>query len=360
MPQKLEQTSRRGSEQPLAPVEEENQLDAIRILLMPSQPSTKVMQELEREGAELERSLRTSVRKGQLDLVYGSMAQPSDLSRVLHRHRPHIIHFSGHGSATRALADASGKPLHPTDIANLFSEARGIRCVVLESCYTRPQADAIAKSVESVIAISTRAAEEDVTSFATKFYSELSSGTSVKRAFELARRRTADDAVNFKLTTSRGVDGETAVRPAAADMRAVGDLLVNLFTGEELRTFASAQYDAAQFIPDTVPSIVRAVAFVEYLELRGLIDAVFFHRLLNVRPHRAPEIIYVAERLGIRVTGRIEIPPLQTKKKGKHSPRRAIVTAARGRAGEYLQARGGYRGAGHPSQPNVSQLRGRN
>jgi hypothetical protein len=118
----------------------------------------------------------------------------SELSRFLQRHKPHIVHFSGHGSASGELAfsDDAGKShlVHPDTLADLFNILRGnVRCVVLNACYSEEQAQGIAKSIDCVVGMTRAVPDQAALQFAAAFYEGLGYGGSIAQAFGLGRNR---------------------------------------------------------------------------------------------------------------------------------------------------------------------------
>jgi hypothetical protein len=60
-----------------------------------------------------------------------------------------------------------------------------IRCVVLNACYSKKQAQAIAKHIDCVIGMSKAIGDEAAINFAVAFYQALGYGKNVKTAFDL-------------------------------------------------------------------------------------------------------------------------------------------------------------------------------
>jgi CheY-like chemotaxis protein len=137
----------------------------------------------------------------QFDIRSFGAVRPSDLQSYLYRYRPKIVHFSGHGSKIGeiVLVGKSWKS-HPVPLgalSGLFDIlGGGIRCVVLNACYTERQAQAIAKHVDCVVGMSGAIADEASISFAIAFYRALGYGSDVKTAFELGRIQIDLDCLN--------------------------------------------------------------------------------------------------------------------------------------------------------------------
>ena len=60
-----------------------------------------------------------------------------------------------------------------------------IRCVVLNACYSKPQAEAIAQHIDCVVGMLDTIGDRSAISFASAFYEALGYGRDVKTAFDL-------------------------------------------------------------------------------------------------------------------------------------------------------------------------------
>jgi hypothetical protein len=113
------------------------------------------------------------------------------LQQVLLETKPQIVHFSGHGSNANALkfenSDGKAEIVPPAALAEIFRYLDGIRLVILNACYSVPQAQTISKHVDRVTGTSTAVYDEAAREFAVYFYQALGYGKSVEDAFELAK-----------------------------------------------------------------------------------------------------------------------------------------------------------------------------
>ena len=113
-----------------------------------------------------------------------------DLQTHLLHHRPHIVHFSGHGSSDGQiiLEDQEGHsdPVSPSALSRLFAALKdNIRCVVLNACYSEAQASGIVESIECVIGMTRAIEDASAIAFAASFYQALGYGKSIQTAFDL-------------------------------------------------------------------------------------------------------------------------------------------------------------------------------
>lgn len=159
------------------------------ILALAANPMNEVRLRLEHEINEIEDHLMQAGATG-YKLERTGAVQVENLVRLLLKYNPTIVHFSGHGSekSEMLLEDNSGNsnPVNPDLLKQVFEKLKGsIRCVVLNSCYSANQAEAIANSIDCVIGMSSTIEDKAAIAFSSKFYLVLGSGCSIKKAFDL-------------------------------------------------------------------------------------------------------------------------------------------------------------------------------
>jgi len=163
----------------------------IKILFLASNPQDTPPLNLAREVRSIQGKLRLSEFRDDFKLEQEWAVRVSDLQEILLRHQPHIVHFSGHGN-TRGeiiLEDAQGNSftLPPELLKKLFQVLKdNISCVILNACFSKVQADAIAEAVNCVIGMSDQISDEAAITFAANFYQALGFGRSIQTAFDLA------------------------------------------------------------------------------------------------------------------------------------------------------------------------------
>lgn len=166
--------------------------EKVRILFLGSNPSESVRLRLDTEVREIEMVLSQATFGDRFELHQKWAVRASDLQGHLLRHRPHVLHFSGHGSENNAifLEGTDGRP-HAVDasfLARLLGKfAVDLRCVVLNACFSAGQAKAIAETVDAVIGMSVSVSDVAAIRFAANFYQALAFGESIQSAFDLAR-----------------------------------------------------------------------------------------------------------------------------------------------------------------------------
>jgi len=162
----------------------------IKILCLAANPSDTARLRLDKEARAIDEALRLSEFREGFDIKQHWAVRVADLEGCLLRHKPDIVHFSGHGSKSSEiiLEDSSGNrhPVSVRALSRLFSVLKdNIRCVVLNTCYSEQQAVAIAGSIDCVIGMSKGVGDSAAISFAAAFYQALGFGRDVKTAFDL-------------------------------------------------------------------------------------------------------------------------------------------------------------------------------
>ncbi len=165
----------------------------MRILFLGANPEGAPSLRLDHEVREIDLALRQADFRDRCDLRQQNALRVTDLQNALLRHRPQIVHFSGHGVADGLyLEDEAGmvRKVEGSVIARILAVfKKQIRCVVLNACYSRDQAEAIASDIDCVIGMSTDIGDLAAVRFSTAFYGALAFGSSVATAFDLGCSR---------------------------------------------------------------------------------------------------------------------------------------------------------------------------
>ena len=172
--------------------------------------SSEVGLRLDEEVKAIDQALFKAEFRDHFELIQHHAVSVSDLQELLLRHEPDIVHFSGHGSsageiilkaASRSTVENSGQRKIATEKSPATSEpgyvsARAlsrtfgllkanIQCVVLNACYSKVQAEAIAEHIDVVIGMSKAIGDTAAISFSTAFYRALAFGKDLELAFHL-------------------------------------------------------------------------------------------------------------------------------------------------------------------------------
>lgn len=160
----------------------------IKVLLFAANPMQKRLQ-LDEEIRSIEEKIRQAEHRDFLELIAKLAVRTDDLLQNLNMYQPQIVHFSAHGRATGEiiLVDRQGlpKPVSPPALKALFTTLKdNIRVVVLNACFSKIQAEALAEVIDCVIGMNDAIGDEAAILFSASFYRAIGFGLSVQKAFE--------------------------------------------------------------------------------------------------------------------------------------------------------------------------------
>ena len=86
-------------------------MNKIKILFLAANPASTSQLRLDEEIRAITEKIRASEHRDSLELISAWAVRPDDLLQLLNMHKPHIVHFSGHGSQAGELllADSGGE-----------------------------------------------------------------------------------------------------------------------------------------------------------------------------------------------------------------------------------------------------------
>jgi hypothetical protein len=192
----------------------------IVILFLAANPEGTDALRLGQEVRTIDERLRLARFRDRFELVQAHAVRVRDIGDALLRYQPHVVHFSGHGSADGNLIfeDETGepKPVSPKALGATFQALKdNVRCVVLNACWSNQQASAVAKEIDCVVGMSRAISDEAAIDFAAGFYQALGYGRSVQVAFDLGRAQVGleglPEAATPRLRTKEGVDAGQVV-----------------------------------------------------------------------------------------------------------------------------------------------------
>jgi CHAT domain/WD domain, G-beta repeat len=217
------------------------------ILFLAADPLGTDRLALDREARAIQIELERSGFRDSFELVTRWAAEPLDLLRELRRLKPTVVHFSGHGSAgpdgardpaagpRRDLVaehsaidgasqhglffqGADGRPqLVSAEALEAAFDAAGssVKLVVLNACYSEPQAAALLTRVDCVVGMRGAILDDAARSFAIGFYGGLGERESVAAAYKQGcaaiRLEGLPDADRPQLRTRHGADAAKLV-----------------------------------------------------------------------------------------------------------------------------------------------------
>lgn len=191
----------------------------VKILFLGANPFDTTRLALDREVREITQRLRATPCAERFELVQEWALRVGDIQAALLRHKPQIVHFSGHGSGAgrrnkgsdtgtlrEFLPDVEvpedddsgiwvendvGKAvsLAASALADLLQIVGGVRCVVLNACHSAAQADTIRQHVDCVVGMGRSIQDQSAIAFAWAFYQGLGFGEPITKAFELGKNQ---------------------------------------------------------------------------------------------------------------------------------------------------------------------------
>ncbi|MEM7129821.1 MAG: CHAT domain-containing protein [Chloroflexota bacterium] len=204
----------------------------LKILFLAANPLDTDQLQLNEEARSIEEALRKAEYRDRFELETHWAVRVDDLQSLLLQHQPHIVHFSGHGSASHEiiLQDHNGQSVAvpPMALGMLFQLLKdNIHCVVLNACYSIGQSQAIAQHIDCVVGMSDAATDTAAREYAASFYQGLAYGRTVQEAHSLGTVQIALHGLAEEHTPQLlGATDPAMVRlvdPAAAGSAATGN-----------------------------------------------------------------------------------------------------------------------------------------
>ncbi|MBE8968022.1 CHAT domain-containing protein [Nostocales cyanobacterium LEGE 12452] len=159
------------------------------ILLLAANPKQTKSLRLQEEEREIKDRLRLA-GYGKIPINSTGATRPRDIQQAMLDFKPQIVHFSGHGAGQDGLVfeDFAGqeKLVSSEGLANLFRLfSDQVECVVLNACYSKFQAEAIARHIDYVVGMSQALGDKAAIEFAVGFYAALGAERSIEFSYEL-------------------------------------------------------------------------------------------------------------------------------------------------------------------------------
>jgi hypothetical protein len=158
------------------------------VLILSSMPRDMAPLRVHEEAREIEDAIRRARDRDEFRVVTSLGTRARDVHGVLLRHRPAIVHFSGHGRGAQGviLEDDAGDslPVSGADLARMLGHFRGaIECVLINSWRSEAQIDKIAEHIPFVIGMNQAPEDRAAISFATAFHEALANGETIPVAY---------------------------------------------------------------------------------------------------------------------------------------------------------------------------------
>lgn len=168
----------------------------VRILFLSANPWTTSRILVDEEAREIFERLQEGPYRDRFEFLNHTATRPIDLQRLLLLHRPHIVHFSGHGSKRHQLilggSPGRGKTIDQLGLAGVLALYNShLRLVLLNACFTVEQARAVSEVIDYAVGTGKGIGDKAGVAFAGAFYRALGFGKSVREAFMSAKAELA-------------------------------------------------------------------------------------------------------------------------------------------------------------------------
>src|SRR5262245_33343402 len=190
------------------------------ILFLAANPRGSNPLRLGEECAEIQRELAMTPYRDEFRFESRWAVGADELMRHLMELEPTVIHISGHGGGDRGLVlqDEHGQPqpVPPRALAMMIEAAAPhVRVVVLNACYSTPQAEALRGHADCVVGMDGAIGDDSARMFATRFYSAIgnrrSIGNAVAQGIATLAAKQLPDEVLPRCLTRDGVDAHSVV-----------------------------------------------------------------------------------------------------------------------------------------------------
>lgn len=166
--------------------------EKVVVLFLAANPIDQQQLRLDEEARAIAEMIRKAKHRDSVKLESCWAVRPMDILQALNEHAPSIVHFSGHGSDQDEIVfqDSNGRTKLVSKeavVQTMMASSGSIRLIFFNTCYSRNQAEAVVEHVEAAIGMNTSIGDEAARVFASQFYSAISFGLSVKKAFEQAK-----------------------------------------------------------------------------------------------------------------------------------------------------------------------------
>lgn len=187
----------------------------MKVLVLAADPSSLAHLKLDEELRAIDIKLYGGRYRNRIELLTAMAVRRGELLDLLNRHRPHVVHFSGHGSKDGEIflvsEDDHHVPVPAETLKAIFAAFKDtLRLVFFNACHSRQEAEAIVEEIDCAVGTNTRISDRAAITFAASFYGAIASGRSVGNAVQQGRGQLLLDEIyeedSIELLVKRGVD----------------------------------------------------------------------------------------------------------------------------------------------------------
>jgi len=163
----------------------------MKVLFLAASPMDQDPLNIGREANDLKAQI-ASIRdeKVKIDVEHAWAIRADQIQSEMLNCRPEVIHFSGHGDTGLLVfedRDGNSYVIPGEAMANLIGLVGGVKCVVLNACYSDSMSGHIVPHVEAVIGCDVSIDDNAAAIFTRAFYRALAHGITFEQAYNLAR-----------------------------------------------------------------------------------------------------------------------------------------------------------------------------
>ncbi|MCV6637079.1 CHAT domain-containing protein [Candidatus Albibeggiatoa sp. nov. NOAA] len=161
-----------------------------KILILAANPKDRKRLHLTKEVREIKEGLRLSQKRDSFEIYSDDAVRIKDFRRAMLNVKPNILHFCGHGDRSGLIFESDNGDsifIEGDILANFIGLIKSVECVLLNTCYSKIQADEIVKHVDYVIGMKEKVKDEVAITFAVGFYDALGAGETITDAFKIAQ-----------------------------------------------------------------------------------------------------------------------------------------------------------------------------
>lgn len=168
--------------------------EILRVLYLTASPDMSAPLRVDAEVNNVLREIRGAKFRDQIALSVIPAATTKDLVNGINDHRPHVVHFSGHGNAGLLAFDNASleRPDSETMEFDILAELLDAtdqppKLLVMNACNTLEGSDVLLEAVPVLIAMSDSVGDAGAGVFASQFYAAIASAQSIGAALRQAK-----------------------------------------------------------------------------------------------------------------------------------------------------------------------------
>jgi hypothetical protein len=167
----------------------QDEIELLNILFISSSPNGEDRIRVDKELRKIEEHMESSKLRDKVVLNKKVAVKPETISKAMLDFNPNIVHFSGHG-------DIDGIVIENDEGDSVFFSVKGLdrlfslfnettKCVILNACYSKEQAETISKHGIYVIGMNDSIGDEAAINFTVGFYQAIGAGKKIDFAFDM-------------------------------------------------------------------------------------------------------------------------------------------------------------------------------